>query len=78
VAFRFAAAGTCSCPLDRTDETQSFYARIPFYRLPEALRTISELQTPKTTSLHPLDIIRCQRLKLWDVDSQRMVALTEI
>jgi omega-6 fatty acid desaturase (delta-12 desaturase) len=53
-------------------------ARIPFYRLPEVLRNVSELQTPKTTSLHPLEIIRCLRLKLWDVESQRMIALAEI
>jgi omega-6 fatty acid desaturase (delta-12 desaturase) len=48
-------------------------ARIPFYRLPEVLKKIPELQTPKTTSLNPMDIIRCLRLKVWDVESQRMV-----
>ena len=50
-------------------------ARIPFYRLPEVLRAFPELKTPKTTSLHPLDIIRCLRLKVWDVDAQQMVRL---
>jgi len=50
-------------------------ARIPFYRLPEVYREIPELQTPKTTSLHPAEILRCLRLKVWDVDSKRMVGL---
>jgi len=53
-------------------------ARIPFYRLPEVLREIPELQQAKTTSLHPRDIFRCLRLKVWDVESQRMVGLREI
>jgi omega-6 fatty acid desaturase (delta-12 desaturase) len=52
-------------------------ARIPFYRLPEVLKGVAELQTPKTTSLHPIEIFRCLRLKLWDVESQRMIGLTE-
>ncbi len=51
-------------------------ARIPFYRLPEALRAVPELRLPKTTSLHPAEVIRCLRLKVWDVETQRMVSLT--
>jgi acyl-lipid omega-6 desaturase (Delta-12 desaturase) len=47
--------------------------KIPFYRLPEVLRAIPELHTAKTTSLLPTDIIRCLRLKVWDVDAQCMV-----
>lgn len=50
-------------------------AKIPFYRLPEVMRAIPELQQPKSISLHPLDIYRCLRLKVWDVASQRMVGL---
>jgi omega-6 fatty acid desaturase (delta-12 desaturase) len=50
-------------------------SRIPFYRLPEAVAAIPELQTPKTTSLHPMEIIRCLRLKVWDSETQRMVSL---
>jgi omega-6 fatty acid desaturase (delta-12 desaturase) len=50
-------------------------ARIPFYRLPEVIRAIPELQTPRMTSLHPLEIYRCLRLKVWDVDSQRMTGV---
>jgi omega-6 fatty acid desaturase (delta-12 desaturase) len=52
-------------------------ARVPFYRLPELLKNIPELQTPKTTSLNPFEIIRCLRLKVWDVESQQMVGLTK-
>ncbi|HEY0791235.1 MAG TPA: fatty acid desaturase [Chthoniobacterales bacterium] len=48
-------------------------ARIPFYRLPEVLRSIPELQSPKTTSFSPAEIVRCLRLKVWDVEAQRMV-----
>ena len=50
-------------------------ARIPFYRLPEAAREVPELRSPKTTSLHPRDILRCMRLKVWDVESQRMIGV---
>jgi len=51
-------------------------AKIPFYRLPEVLEKIPELGNPKTTSLHPMEIARCLRLKVWDVKSQRMVGLS--
>ena len=50
-------------------------ARIPFYRLPEVVKAVPELQKPKTTSLRPMDIIRCLRLKVYDVDLQRLVSL---
>jgi len=53
-------------------------ARIPFYRLPEVLNNIVELQTPKTTSLNPIEIIRCLRLKAWDVESQQMIGLAQV
>jgi acyl-lipid omega-6 desaturase (Delta-12 desaturase) len=49
--------------------------KIPFYRLPEVLREIPELQHAKTTSLSPADIIRCFRLKVWDVETQTMVGV---
>jgi len=48
-------------------------SRIPFYRLPEAMAAIEELQSPGTTSLRPLDIYRCFQLKLWDPEQGRMV-----
>jgi len=53
-------------------------ARIPFYRLPEVLNAIPELQKPKTTSLHPREIFRCLRLKVWDVELQQMVGLRQL
>jgi acyl-lipid omega-6 desaturase (Delta-12 desaturase) len=53
-------------------------SHIPFYRLPEAMAAIPELQTPRTTSLHPLEIIRCLRLKVWDSQAQRMVGLRDL
>jgi omega-6 fatty acid desaturase (delta-12 desaturase) len=48
---------------------------IPFYRLPEVVAAIPELQSPKTTSLRPREILRCLRLKVWDPEAQRMVGL---
>jgi len=53
-------------------------ARVPFYRLPEVLKAIPELAKPKTTSLRVMDIIRCLRLKVWDVDAQQMTALPRL
>jgi acyl-lipid omega-6 desaturase (Delta-12 desaturase) len=53
-------------------------ARIPFYRLPEVIRALPELQNPKTTSLSPADILRCLRLKVWDVEGQRMVGVQNL
>ena len=53
-------------------------AHIPIYRLPEVLREMPELQTPRMTSLHPLEIFRCLRLKVWDVETQRMIGLRHV
>jgi omega-6 fatty acid desaturase (delta-12 desaturase) len=50
-------------------------AKIPFYRLPEAIRGIAGLQNPKTTSLSPAAVLGCLRLKVWDVEGQRMVGV---
>jgi omega-6 fatty acid desaturase (delta-12 desaturase) len=50
-------------------------ARIPFYRLPETMSSIPELQKVKTTSFKIKDIISCFRLKLWDADLNKMVGL---
>ncbi|CAH0355855.1 fatty acid desaturase [Aquabacterium sp. CECT 9606] len=47
--------------------------RIPFYRLPEAMAAIPELQSPLTTSLAPREIVACFRSNLWDERLQRMV-----
>ncbi len=48
-------------------------SRIPFYRLPEAMAGIQELQSPGTTSLRPHDVLRCLRLKLWDEQQDCLV-----
>ena len=52
-------------------------SKIPFYRLPEAMAAIEELQTPACTSLSPAEIIRCLRLKLWDPKQDRLVSFSE-
>jgi omega-6 fatty acid desaturase (delta-12 desaturase) len=52
-------------------------SRIPFYRLPEAVKAIPELQATPVTTLRVKDIIACLRLKVWDSEAQRMVGLRE-
>ena len=51
--------------------------RIPFYRLPEAMDAIAELQSPMTISLSLKDIRACFRCCLWDEGLQRMVSYRE-
>lgn len=51
--------------------------RIPFYRLPEAMEAITELQSPVTISLSLKDISACFRCCLWDEGLQRMVSYRE-
>ncbi len=53
-------------------------SRIPFYRLPEAERALPEFQNAKITSLHPFEIFRCLRLKVWDADSQQMIGMRDL
>ena len=53
-------------------------SRIPFYRLPETMENIPELQKANATTLHPGDIFRCLQLKLWDPDANRMIPLREL
>ncbi|MEZ6134440.1 MAG: fatty acid desaturase [Pirellulaceae bacterium] len=52
-------------------------AKIPFYRLPEAMRGLVPLQTPAKTSLRLLDVIGCLRLKLWDTHRDCFVSFRE-
>lgn len=52
-------------------------AKIPFYRLPEAMRSLQELQSPGETSLHPRDVLACFRLKLWDPNLGQFVSFRE-
>lgn len=51
--------------------------RIPFYRLPEAMDAIPELQSPVTITLSLKDIRACFRCCLWDEGLQRMVSYRE-
>ncbi|MFW5845736.1 MAG: fatty acid desaturase family protein [Planctomycetota bacterium] len=53
-------------------------ARIPFYRLPQAMREMPELDRATRTSLHPREIWRCLRLDLWDDEADRMVSLRAV
>ena len=48
-------------------------AKIPFYRLPEAMARLPRLQTASRTSLSLADIRGCLRIKLWDPESDRLV-----
>ncbi len=51
--------------------------RIPFYRLPEAMEAIPELQSPATITLSLRDIRACFSCCLWDPEGQRMVSFKE-
>jgi omega-6 fatty acid desaturase (delta-12 desaturase) len=50
---------------------------IPFYRLPDAMAAVPELQQPGKTTLEPRDIAACFRLKLWDPAKGKMVGFPE-
>jgi acyl-lipid omega-6 desaturase (Delta-12 desaturase) len=52
-------------------------SRIPFYRLPETMAALKELQSPGRTSLKPKDVWKCLRLKLWDAERNRLVSFRE-
>jgi len=49
--------------------------RIPFYRLPEVMNAIPELQNPKTIRWSIKDMVEAFRLKVWDSESGRMIGL---
>ena len=51
--------------------------RIPFYRLPEAMRAIPELHNPGRTSWRLRDIRACLRLAVWDPLQNRMLTYAE-
>lgn len=52
-------------------------ALIPFYRLPETMAALEELQSPGVTTLKLRDINACLKLKLWDADAERFVGFDE-
>jgi omega-6 fatty acid desaturase (delta-12 desaturase) len=51
--------------------------RIPFYRLPEAMLAIPELQNPERTSWRIRDIMACFNLFVWDHTQGRMISRSE-
>lgn len=53
-------------------------SNIPFYRLPEVMSKFAELQQVNTTSLKCKDILACLRLKVWDPQQNKMLALKEL
>ena len=53
-------------------------SKIPFYRLPEAMAKIPELQTAKITTLNFSDITTCLRLKVWDPAQNKMIGFSEL
>jgi acyl-lipid omega-6 desaturase (Delta-12 desaturase) len=53
-------------------------AKIPFYRLPEAMQHFPELQNCKVTTLRLKDVRKCLSLKVWDPEQNRMIGLKEI
>jgi len=53
-------------------------SKIPFYRLPEAMAAIPELQSAKVTTLKPSDIAACLRLKVWDAEQNKMIGFEEL
>jgi omega-6 fatty acid desaturase (delta-12 desaturase) len=53
-------------------------SKIPFYRLPEAMAHLKELQHCKRTSLNIKEVAACLRLKIWDQDKNKMVGLSDI
>jgi omega-6 fatty acid desaturase (delta-12 desaturase) len=53
-------------------------SKIPFYRLPEVLQQLPELQTCKVTSLKFSEVWACLRLKLWDQEKNKMITLKNI
>lgn len=53
-------------------------SRIPFYRLPEVMEQMPELQQVTTTSWSPVEVYRCFRLKLWDPEKSKMISLKEL
>ena len=52
-------------------------AKIPFYRLPEVMRELGELQKPASTTLSPRDVLACFRANLWDPTKSRFVSYHE-
>ncbi|NOT76354.1 MAG: fatty acid desaturase [Cyclobacteriaceae bacterium] len=53
-------------------------SRIPFYRLREAMKSMPELKNVAKTSLSPVDMWKCFRLKVWDPEKEEMITLRQM
>lgn len=53
-------------------------SRIPFYRLPQVMKDMPELQFVMRTSWHPVAIWQCFQLKLWDSEKGEMITLKQL
>ena len=53
-------------------------AAIPFYNLSRAHHAIPQLKITNDSSLHPFDILKCLRLRVWDPDSGKMIGKKEL
>ena len=51
--------------------------RIPFYRLPEAMAAMPELQNPHRTSWAPRDVAACLKFHIWSPEDGRMLPYAE-
>lgn len=51
---------------------------IPFYRLPQAMATIPELQHPAVTTLRFHDVVACFRANIWDDAGRRMIHYRDV
>jgi omega-6 fatty acid desaturase (delta-12 desaturase) len=47
--------------------------KVPFYRLPEVMAAMPELQVPGRTSWLPQDVAACFACKLWDPKAGKFV-----
>jgi omega-6 fatty acid desaturase (delta-12 desaturase) len=50
---------------------------VPWYRLPEAMEALPELQSPGCTSWSPTDIMAAFRCSVWDAEKGKMVTFQE-
>ncbi len=51
--------------------------RIPFYRLPEAMAAMPELQDPGRTSWRYADVVACLNCAVWDPERNRLISFAE-
>ena len=51
---------------------------IPFYRLPEAMATIPELQHPTVITLRLRDVVACFRANIWDDATRRTIRYRDV